>query len=78
MEVTAVSTFDVLDQHGAWRLTGFVVAVAVFLLLQLIRLPFRLIEAGLLAAQRGLDARITQSMTPPTTRPFYAAAAAGI
>lgn len=71
-----MSTFDVLEQHGAWRLTGFLVAVAMFLLLHLLRLPFRAIERGLHAAQRGLDARITQCLSPPTTRPFYAAAAA--
>lgn len=71
-----VSAFDVLDQHGAWRLIGFLVAVAVFLLLHLIRAPFVAIERALCAAQRGLDARITQCLSPPTTRAFYAAAAA--
>lgn len=71
-----MSTFDVLEQHGIWRLAGFLVAVAVFLLLHLLRLPFRLIEHTLLALQKGLDARITTALTPPTTARGYHAAAA--
>lgn len=62
-----MSTFDVLEQHGIWRLTGFLLAVAVFLLLHLVRVPFRLIERVLLALQTGLDARITTAITPPTS-----------
>lgn len=69
-----MSTFDILDQHGPWRLAAFLGCVAVFLLLQAARWPFRLIEKALLAIQRGLDARITTTFTPPTTtRPFHTA-----
>lgn len=71
-----MSTFDVLEQQGALRLAGFLFAVATFLLLHLIRLPFVAIERGLLAAQRGLDRRITTSVTAHARNPFYAAPAA--
>lgn len=72
-----MSTFDVLEQHGPWRLAAFLAAVAVFLLLQLARWPFRLIERALLAAQRGLDARIATALSPPTS-PFHTTATAGV
>jgi len=68
-----VSTFDIVQQHGPWRLAAFLAAVALFLVLHLIRLPFVWIERGLAAVQRGLDARITTAMTPPTARPFHTA-----
>lgn len=64
-----MSTFDIVQQHGPWRLAAFLVAVAVFLLLHLARQPFRWIERGLHAIQRGLDARITTALSPPTTEP---------
>lgn len=72
----AVSVFDVLEQHGATKLVAFVAAVALFLLLHLIRLPFRAIERGLRALQRGLDARIATHVTVPTGHPFPADSAA--
>ncbi|GAA5128888.1 hypothetical protein [Haloechinothrix salitolerans] len=71
-----MSTFDVLEHHGAWRLAAFLGCVAVFLLLHLARWPFRLIERALLAVQRGLDARITTALTPPAARPFHTTATA--
>jgi len=66
-----VSTFDVLDQHGPWRLAAFLGCVAIFLALHAIRQPFRLIEKALYALQRGLDARITSALSPPTAGPFH-------
>ncbi|MPY82595.1 MAG: hypothetical protein GEV00_04595 [Actinophytocola sp.] len=66
-----MSTFDVLDQHGPWRLAAFLGCVALFLALHAIRQPFRLIERGLHALQSGLDARITSALSPPTTGPFH-------
>ena len=62
-----MSTFDVLDQHGPWRLAAFLGCVALFLLLHAIRQPFRLIEKALHSLQRGLDARITAALSQPTT-----------
>lgn len=67
-----MSTFDIVAQHGPWRLAAFLTAVAVFLLLHLARWPFQLIEKALLAIQRGVDARITTALSPPTAaRPFH-------
>lgn len=72
-----MSTFDIVAQHGAWRLAAFLGCVAVFLLLHLARWPFRLIERALLALQRGLDARITTALSPPSaTGPFHTTATA--
>lgn len=68
-----MSTFDVLAQHGPWRLAAFLGCVALFLLLHLARWPFRLIERALPALQRGLDARITSALTPPAAGPFHSA-----
>jgi len=62
-----VSTFDVLTEHGPWRLVAFLGCVALFLLLHAVRL----IERGLHALQRGLDARITTALSPPTAGPFH-------
>lgn len=62
-----MSVFDVLHQHGPWRLAGFAAALTVFLLLHLIRWPLALAARLLLAAQTGLDARITTAITPDAT-----------
>ncbi len=62
-----MSVFDVLHQHGPWRLAGFALALTVFLLLHLLRFPFALAARLLLAAQVGLDARITVAITPQTS-----------
>lgn len=62
-----MSVFDVMQQHGPWRLAGFAAALTVFLLLHLLRFPFALAARVLLAAQTGLDARITAVITPETT-----------
>ena len=61
-----MSVFDVMQQHGPWRLAGFAAALTVFLLLHLIRWPLALAARLLLAAQTGLDARITAATTPET------------
>ncbi len=61
-----MSVFDVMQQHGPWRLAGFAAALAVFLLLHLLRWPLALAARLLLAAQTGLDARITAAITPHT------------
>lgn len=62
-----MSTFDIVSEHGPWRLAGFVVAVAVFLLLHVARWPFVLIARVLWAAQVGLDHRITAAITTNTS-----------
>ncbi|OQO91966.1 hypothetical protein B1813_06695 [Saccharomonospora piscinae] len=61
-----MSVFDIVQQHGPWKLAGFVAALGVFLLLHLIRWPLALAARLLHAAQAGLDARITSAMTPET------------
>ena len=71
-----MSTFDVLDEHGPWRLAAFLACVAIFLALHLARQPFRLIERGLHAVQRGLDARITAHLSPAPDHPFHTATTA--
>ncbi|EHY90014.1 hypothetical protein ACQPZU_01835 [Saccharomonospora azurea] len=62
-----MSVFDVLHQHGPWRLAGFALALTVFLLLHLLRWPLALAARLLLAAQTGLDHRLTNAITPETT-----------
>ena len=59
-----MSVFDVMHHHGPWRLAGFAAALAVFLLLHLIRWPVALVARLLLAAQTGLDQRLTNAISP--------------
>lgn len=54
-----MTVFDVLDQYGVWKLAAFVFALATFLLLHLLRLPFVAVARGLWLVQSGLDRRIT-------------------
>ncbi|EHR48925.1 hypothetical protein SacmaDRAFT_0625 [Saccharomonospora marina XMU15] len=61
-----VTVFDIVQQHGPWRVAGFVAALALFLLLHLLRWPLALGARLLLAAQSGLDQRITNAVTPDT------------
>lgn len=61
-----MSVADILDTYGPWRLAAFLLAVAIYLALHLTRFPFVLVAKILAAAQRGLDQRITTSITRPT------------
>ncbi|GAB3380772.1 hypothetical protein [Amycolatopsis echigonensis] len=62
-----MSVFDVLEQHGPWRLAAFAVSVLLFLALGLLRTPFVAVAWLLRGLQTGLDKRITTCFAGPLT-----------
>ena len=61
-----MSTFDVLRRYGTGALLRFAAAVAVFLVLHLVRIPFVLAARVLEVGMRRADAFATrQASTPP-------------
>ncbi|MGW4400677.1 hypothetical protein ACWEHA_35750 [Amycolatopsis nivea] len=62
-----MSVFDVLEQHGPWRLFAFAASVLLFLALGLLRTPFVAVAWLLRALQTGLDRRITTCFAGPLT-----------
>ena len=65
-----MSMFDVLQQHGTAALVRHLGAVAVFLLLHLIRIPLVVVARVLEIAMRRLDAFATRQASRPPTRPI--------
>lgn len=61
-----MSVFEVVDQHGAWKVAAFVAALAAFLLLQALRSPFVVVARGLWLLQHGLNARIAAAAITPS------------
>jgi cytochrome c-type biogenesis protein CcmH/NrfG len=62
-----VTAFDVLDRYGAGPLTRLVVALAVFLLLHLVRWPLTVAVRVLEVAMRRVDAYATRQANPLIT-----------
>lgn len=60
-----MTAFDVLDTYGAATLARFVGAVALFLLLHLIRWPLTVAVRVLTVAMRRVDAYATGQAHPP-------------
>lgn len=64
-----MSAFDVLDRYGTAALLRFLGAVALFVALHLLRLPFvllaRLLEAGMGRVDGYLSGALTSTAAPP-------------
>lgn len=62
-----MSTFDVLARYGTAALLRFAAAVALFLVLHLIRIPLVLVARVLEGVMRRVDAyAVTQASRPPS------------
>lgn len=66
-----MSAFDVLDRHGTAALLRFLGAVALFVALHLLRVPFVLLARLLEAGMGRVDGYLTGALTAtgPTTGP---------
>jgi hypothetical protein len=64
-----MTTFDVLHRYGTAALLRFAAAVALFLVLHLIRIPIVLVAAVLEGGMRRVDAYATSQASRPPTRP---------
>lgn len=56
---------EIVQQHGAARVCLFLAAVATWLALALVKFPFVFLSRVLTAAQAGLDARVTATVSAP-------------
>lgn len=65
----ATTSFDLLDRYGAARLAAVVGALALFLLLHLIRSPLLLAARALEVSMRRVDAYATRQAVHPITTP---------
>lgn len=65
-----MSTFDVLQRHGTAALLRFAAAVALFLVLHLIRIPLVLLARVLEVGMRRADGFATRQATTPKTGPI--------
>jgi hypothetical protein len=65
-----MSAFEVLQRFGTAALLRFTTAVAVFLLLHLLRIPLVLIARVLEVSMRRIDAFAAKQASKPPTRPI--------
>lgn len=72
-----MSAWDVLTRFGTVKLLGFVLALLVFLALQLTRLPLLLVARLLEAAMSRVDHAITAAVSVSTTGVRASTASAG-
>jgi hypothetical protein len=61
-----VSTFDVLNRYGTAALLRFAAAVALFLVLHLVRIPLVLLARVLEGVMRRVDGYAIRQATSPT------------